>query len=337
MKLTLTQAKKDIAAGALAPAYILTGDDVYSKKDLIALIKKRLNPDEFNFFSEDGSSVDMGDFLSSANSSPVFSDARMAVLNNADKLRKGTKAVEALAAYLADPMPTTCFILCHNDAAKLKKDKTLPDAAADNCVIIDFPPLSGAQLATWIAAKFKEEGLSAGQEEIAMLDDLIGGDLIALSTEIEKLSLLLAEREDKKVNQEDILSSVGFSKEENPFALSNAMMDLNKTAALKLVDNMLAAREEPTAILNKISGPVVKMLKIKRLALAGYGQQDIIRLGGLFPWEGRLAGRAGSMPPAAMLTKALNKIIEADMAFKSSQSIDAAVTLKGIILTALAK
>ncbi len=335
MKRTLTQIKKDIAAGVFAPVYFLTGDDIYSKKEFAQTVQKALNPDEFNFFREDASACNMQELLMAANSAPVFSNTRLIILNNADKLRKN--AVEALCGYLGNPMPSTCFIVNHNDAKKLKKDKALPQACAPECEVINFDPLTGAALSAWIQNKFKALSINVQQDALMMMEDIIGPDLVALNSEIEKLSLYIEGRADKTVNQDDVLASVGFSKEENPFALTNAVTDCDKATALKLIDNLLAAKEEPVSILNKISQPVIKMLKVKRLTAAGFSAQEVVRLGGLFPWEGRLVQRASYIPSAAALTRALNKIIEADMAFKTSQDTDAAIMLKGIILTALSK
>ncbi|MDR1684436.1 MAG: DNA polymerase III subunit delta [Elusimicrobiota bacterium] len=332
-KLNAPQLEKNIAAKDIAPVYYFTGDDVYRKLEAAAKIKAALNPDEFNFTREDGGSADMGGLISLANTAPVFSDKRLIILNNADKLRKNSNAAEALAGYLANPLESTCLIVLHNDAKKSKKDKTLESACGDLCAVVNFDPLSSAQLAAWMAAKFKERGLNAGQDVLAVLEELVGADLTALNTEIEKLALYAHGREDKTITQGDALASVGYSKEENPFALSNAVLDCDKNLSLKLVGTLLAAGEEPISVLNKISSCAVKMLRIKRLSAAGLGQYEIVSAAGLLPWEGRLAARAGAYPPVKTLTRALDKIIETDMAFKSSQAADPQIMLKGLILT----
>jgi len=336
-KLTIPKLVADIKAGNIAPAYYFTGDDVYRKTDFVNQIKASLAPDEFNFMKEDGSSSGIGELLSAANTAPVFSNRRMIVLNNADKIRKGTHAAEALAKYLSAPLETTCLIVLHNDAKKSKKDKTFEDALSDICITTNFDPLESAQLFAWMTDKFKEHGLTPRQNALEILEDMAGADLTALNTEIEKLSLYLEGRADKTVSAEDVLASIGFSKEENPFALSNAVMDCDRALSLKLTDTMLAAGEEPISLLNKISACAVKMLRIKSLSEAGLNQYQIISAAGLLPWEGRLIARAGSYPSKKTLVKTLDKIIEADMTLKSSSAGDAGVLIKGVILTMLSR
>jgi len=332
-KLTIPKLAAEIKAGNIAPVYYFTGDDVYRKLEFAKLIKTALAPDEFNFMREDGSSTDIGEVITSANTAPVFSARRMIVLNNADKIRKGTNAANALAQYLAAPLESTCLIVLHNDAKKSKKDKTFEDALGDICVTVNFDPLESAALFAWMQEKFKERGLKADTAALEMLEEIAGADLIALSAEIEKLSLYLEDREDKTVKEEDVLASIGFSKEENPFALSNAVINCDKTLSLKLAGNMLAGGEEPVSVLNKISACAVKMLRIRRLSAAGLGQYDIIQAAGLLPWEGKLVAAGGRFPSVKVLQRSLDKIIEADMALKSSGAGDPEILIKGIILT----
>ena len=66
-----------------------------------------------------------------------------------------------------------------------------------------------------------------------------------------------------------MLACIGFSKEENPFELSNAIVACRKTRAIQLVDKLLDDGEEPVAVLSKMTYPILKMARIKRLSEAG--------------------------------------------------------------------
>jgi DNA polymerase-3 subunit delta len=331
-KLTVPKLAAEIKAGNIAPVYYFTGDDVYRKLEFAKQIQAALAPDDFNFMRGDGSG-DIAGLLIAANTAPVFSARRMIVLNNADKIRKGANAAGAVARYLADPLESTCLIVLHNDSKKSKKDKTFEDALADAAVAADFAPLGGAQLFAWLQDKFKERGLHAAPAALETLEETAGGDLTALSAEVEKLSLYLGDRADKTVSAADVLASIGFSKEENPFALSNAIMNCDAAQSLKLAGVLLASGEEAVSILNKISACAVKMLRIRRLAAAGLNQYEIAQSAGLLPWESRLVAAAPRYPALKTLQRGLDKIIEADMALKSSASGDPEILIKGVILT----
>jgi DNA polymerase-3 subunit delta len=126
---------------------------------------------------------------------------------------------------------------------------------------------------------------------------------------------------------------MGFTKEENPFALSNAIINCDKKLSLKLAAKMLESGQTPISVLNKISACALKMLRIKRMREAGMSQREIICAAGLFPWEGRLVDSSGRFPQLKTLIKTLDKIIEADMSLKSSDSVDPSVLIKGILFT----
>ncbi len=331
----LSKLKADISGGTFAPVYLFTGDNVYLKQEYIAKIKEALKPDDFNFQKEDASSCDMAGLICLANTAPVFNPTRLIILNNADKFKKNSNALKALCGYLENPCLTTCFIVLHNDSKKSKKDKVLENSLSDLGVHIDFTDLKGLALNSWINEKAKEAGFSFEQEALFTLVDLTGGNMQAINTELDKLFLYKQNAANKKITQAEVLASIGFNKEENPYALSNAIMDGNRTAALKAVNNMLKEGQTPVSLLAQITMCTEKMFRIKHLSNAGLSTSEIIDYAGLFPWESRLVAKAGIMPSEQTLLKILDKIIEADMGFKSSTYNDPSIVLKSILLSLL--
>lgn len=329
----LDRLKKDISSGSFAPVYLFTGDNIYLKQEYIAKIKEVLKPDDFNFVKEEASSCDTSSLISLANTAPVFNPTRLIILNNADKFKKNSNALKALCSYLENPCLTTCFIVLHNDSKKSKKDKLLENSLSDLGVHIDFTDLKGLALNSWINEKAKEAGLAFEEEALFTLVDLTGGNMQAINTELEKLFLYKQTAANKKITQEEVLQSIGFNKEENPYALSNAIMDGNKTLALKAVDNMLKEGQTPVSLLAQITMCAEKMFRIKHLVNAGLSTGEIVEYAGLFPWESRLVAKAGSMPSEQTLLKTLDRIIEADMGFKSSSLNEPSIVLKGILLS----
>ncbi len=332
-KLTAEKLQAQLATQKVSPVYLLTGEDTYRKQEIIQKIRGVLQPDDFNFFTSPADKADLGEVLALANTAPVFSAARMIVLTGIEKLRKEPKA--ALMRYLADPLPTTTLVLTHNDSKKIKTDRSLTDAAASNGQVADFAELKQAELNLWAQNKLKTRGLTADFEAVNLLCQSVGTELAALENEIEKLALYTLERTDKKISREDVLSCIGFSKEENPFELANAILSCNKTKALQLITKLLDDGEEPVAILSKMTFPILKMARIKRLSEGGVPSGDIIRAAGLFPWESRLVSAARNYPSQKQFFATLNKIIDADAAFKSGTSADPKITLKGILVTLL--
>ena len=327
-KITAEKLNEALAKGRVEPVYLLTGEDVYRKNLVIAKIRAAVNPDDFNFFQDSADKADMGEVLALANTAPVFSNARLIVLTGVEKLRKEPK--EALLRYLENPLPSTTLILTHNDSKKFKTDKAL--AAAGGCVV-NFDELKHEELTAWVREKLREKNLSATFDAVDLLCQSVGSELSALANEVEKLYLYTLERADKTISKEDVLACIGFSKEENPFELANAILACNKNRAVKLVDKLLDDGEEPVAVLAKMTYPIEKMARIKRMSERGMAPADILRAAGLFPWESRLVGAARSFPSQKQFLATLEKIIQADSSLKSSQTNDPKIMLKGILLT----
>lgn len=330
-KITAEKLFTQLKAGTVSPVYLLTGEDVYRKNQVINELIKILQPDDFNIYRSEADKADWSEALTLANTAPVFSNTRMVILTGIEKIRKEPK--EALLRYLNNPLPTTTLVLTHNDSKKIKTEKNLAGLAADAGCVADFAELKRDELNLWARNKMQEKGLQPDFDALDVLCEAVGGELAAMEQEIEKLYLYTLDRADKKITKQDVLACIGFSKEENPFELSNAITACDRHRAIMLVDKLVDAGEEPVGILSKMTFPILKMARVKRLAEAGLPQSEILRAAGLMFWESRLVNQARAMPAQAAFKRTLDKIIEADSAFKTSTATDPKIMLKGILLT----
>lgn len=334
-KISAEKLNAELAKGTSAPVYLLTGEDLYRKQSVIEKLREILHPDDFNFFKAEPTSQDVSEALAQANTAPVFSNARLIIISGVDKLRKGSKEQLALINYAQNPLPTTTLVLTHNDAKKLKTDKTLADACGETGRVVNFDELKNDDLVAWVRQTMDAQHLKPNFEAVDLLCECVGSDLNALANEIEKLALFTATREDKTITTQDVLACIGFKKDDNPFELSNALTACSKNRALAQIDKLIDDGEEPVAVLAKMTYPILKMARIKRFSEAGMAQGDILRAAGLMFWESRLVQNARNFPPSKNFMAALNKLIEADAGFKTGANLDPKTTLKGIVLTLL--
>ena len=330
-KTTADKITAQLAKGKIAPVYLLTGEDIYRKNLVIAEICKAVNPDEFNFFREQSEQADVGEALTLANTPPVFAPLRLVILGGIEKLRKEPK--EALLRYLENPLETTVFVLSHNDSKKMKTEKRLAELCADAGYVCNFEELKEDDLSSWVRAQAQQKGVTLSFEAVDLLCNLVGGELGALENELEKLALYSLDRTDKTISAQDVLACVGFSKEQNPFELSNAITACDKKRALYLVDKLLEDGEEPVAVLNKMTYPILKMARVKRLVDGGMYGAEVAKAAGLMFWESRLVNQARNFPSVKIFEQTLNRLIDADCSLKTSSAAEPKIVLKGILLT----
>ena len=140
-KTTSAKISQSLSKGNISPVYVLTGEDLFRKQELIKKIMTAVQPDDFNIYSSSADKADLAEALALANTAPVFSDRRVVILTGIEKLHKDPK--EAIIRYLENPLDTTVFILTHDDSKKFKTEKALASAASEHGELANFDELNG--------------------------------------------------------------------------------------------------------------------------------------------------------------------------------------------------
>lgn len=71
-KITAEKLFTQLKAGTVSPVYLLTGEDVYRKNQVINELIKILQPDDFNIYRSEADKADWSEALTLANTAPVF-------------------------------------------------------------------------------------------------------------------------------------------------------------------------------------------------------------------------------------------------------------------------
>ena len=104
---------------ALAPCYVVFGDDAYLRRSAVGLPKSLLDADYLSFnFSSVSLSEGVESIVETLNTYPVFDELRITVVPDvAEKLSDADK--ESLVAYLKEPNPAAVLVLvCEEGAEK---------------------------------------------------------------------------------------------------------------------------------------------------------------------------------------------------------------------------
>jgi DNA polymerase III subunit delta len=303
-----------------SPAYYLHGEEEFRKEEALRyLIDGAVDPAtrDFNLDQRKGADLDGESLGSLLAMPPMMAERRVVVIRDVTGLRKDARA--ALESYLRAPAADLLVVL--TSPADAKADKTLSSLAE----AVECEPMSGALIPKWITARAEKQfGLRITSDAVALLHDAVGADLSQLSTELEKLAAYANGRD---IDEAAVAAIVGVRRDETLGALLDAVAMRDAGRAVALVAGVL---QQP-----KVTGVFIVMtLTTQVLALAigkargAKSSFDYIQIlkSGSSNVAGRTWGeasaswaRATSKWTAADLDHALQVLLQADLALKSSR------------------
>jgi DNA polymerase-3 subunit delta len=322
-------------------AYFIWGEDDYQKDDAISqLIEAALGPGarDFNLDTRRSAEVDaetLGVLLSTP---PMMAERRVIVLRDVATLKKDARRV--LDEYLMRPAPDLLLIL--TGAAGSKPDSTLLASSTS----LQFDPLTGDRIPRWITHRVTSElGLSITEPAIELLQAAVGSDLHQLAGELDKLASYI-EGHDQEIGEEAVVAVVGVRRGETQADLLDAVADRNAPRALGLISHVLA--QPKTTGVSIVMALSTQMLAIswgrarldEGLPRARLAQEyfDLLKATGAFtgrPWGSATAvwARAADRWSRESLDRALDSLLEADVALKESRVSSEEQLLATVILS----
>ena len=321
----------ELQANKIRPVYCLGGEEVFRKNLAVEKIKKIISPDEFNVstFSIDKSNA--GEILTLANTPPAFADRRLIIIKQAEKIK--FDILKSFVEYLQNPLDTTCLIFM---TAERKPANALLKACTEHAVKAIFYNLDESQASRWVNSVVEKNKFKADFDAVHLLIETAGMDLTALNNELDKIFTYLADDKNKTITKETVLNSLGFSKEENPFALASCLLEKNMKKSLSLTEKLLASGQEPMFLLNIIRNTAIKILKVKRMMRKNFTQEQIFAQAGLNRFFDRgFIEKTHNFKNENILVDALEKSLEIESLMKSSQLTDPKASIKSLIAKVL--
>ncbi|OGS06570.1 MAG: DNA polymerase III subunit delta [Elusimicrobia bacterium RIFOXYA12_FULL_51_18] len=316
---------KEWAGKKTRPVCCLTGEERSFKDDAVKKLLASFEIDAFNFSEYDAETADINDLINAAMTPGLLTGTRLILLKGAEKLKKEPAA--ALAAYVKSPSDAAMLVIIldkKTDAAELMV-KNLPDSAA----LVHFAPLEADEAAAYAKKLLEKEDMRVSEEALILLAEMCSSDAATIKQETAKLSIW-RQGSKKQLEPEDIMESAGFSRTLTPFEFSNAMQAKNGPLASEIADKMMAEGMEPVGIAVSIAYIVEKLLKVKKTAAAGPGENGAYALGMNPGYYRRLLDAARAFP-LEKLSRHLNRCLEVEALLKSSSGRDPRLLVKQLI------
>lgn len=214
--------KEDLKTRNYRAIYVFDGPDSFRIESVV----ERLQADAidaasaaFNLHRLQGDQAGWAQVLQQAGSYPMLGSRQLIHVRHVDRMNKDEAGEAALLRYLGNPMPTTILVLT---AEKLDRRRTWVQDARKRGFLFSFAAPEGAQLHAWARKAATRARLTIADGALGVLVDLIGGDLQALSNEIEKLALL-SETWGRPPTEEDIAATVMDQAELETWAITDVV------------------------------------------------------------------------------------------------------------------
>ena len=313
--LTPTALRARIAAGDLAPVYLLLGDDEREKAELAdalaSTIDEELRP--FNVDRLHGGDASVSDLLDAVRTLPMVAPRRVVVVMRAERLlqpkresRESVRELEALAAWLDPPAAhaTLVFVAAGLDERRRVVKRLLARSTVVRCGDLD----DVAAARRWIRAHIEAAGKRADPAAVRLLADMVGPAAGRLRSEVELL-LLYAARDDT-VTAGHVREVVGPSAAHDDWAVARAIEQGAAGQALKELALALDAGAVPHVVLGQLAwvartrlsgaraGPAIDAVFRTDRALKASAGEPRVLLERLVAQLCGAAGTAGSDPAA---------------------------------------
>jgi DNA polymerase III subunit delta len=310
----------------LKPVYLITGNDRPKVATALARLRRHFAPESVERVSALESSG--ADAVALCNSGSLFGDGRLVIVDDVDgrpsgerRLSGGWKAAEiaAIDAYLRAPAPTTVLALVGHD---VKKSSPLGKACARAGDVLEYS-LAKKGLTQWVAERFAQHGVRAEPDACAVLVHLVGEDLDALASEIDKVAAWAA---GEPVGEREIEELVAATADTPTYALTDAWARRDPAAALAASEAILDREGRPRRdtvprLASALAGHAGRMRRLKRLAAEGVRPREAAGRLRMHPFHAEKVARQAEGFSFEELDEATARLAALDLALKGDSRL----------------
>jgi DNA polymerase-3 subunit delta len=266
--------------------YLLHGTDTYSLRaclDGLRAAVGMLDVQDANITSLTAQNASPASITGMCQAMPFLAERRMVIvegllgsLGGEGRGGKGKASAEKLADWqdffpaLPDQMPPTSDLVFLE--GQLRANNPLMKEVKAVAEVKEFGNMNPNDLRGWVQNRVMETNGSITTNAVQLLVDMIGTDLWGLSSEVEKLSLYATGR---AIEIEDVEEMVVSAKEVSVFAVVDAVLEGNRTLAMRNLTKLLEGEATVPYLLSMLGRQVRLLLLAKELITEQVPQAEL--------------------------------------------------------------
>jgi DNA polymerase III subunit delta len=255
-----------MAESALLPIYLLTGGDRPKIRRALERLRSRFGDESIETLSAENVSGE--EVVVALNALGLFAGegGRLVIVEEVERWKKPDE--EAVAAYLSDPVRGAVLALVAGEL----KGSSLPALCAKAGEVLTFEVPKQRDLPAWVRAQFERLGVQADGEATRALVEIVGDDVTALATEVEKVGAWAG---GEPVGRREVELLAVPAQEASAWAIMDAWGARDLAGALAACQSELEHGSDPFAVTMRLSSQVALVRQTQVLAEEGLGVKDI--------------------------------------------------------------
>lgn len=250
--------RKQIAAGKVAPIYLLLGADEAAKialaGEFLELVETGLRA--FNVDRLYGGETTSVQVVDAARTLPMMVPRRVVLLLHAERLLQPkkdndatTRDLETLEAYVKAPVDTSCLVIV---AEGVDKRRSLAKQLLAKATVVECcGPADAAEAAKWVKDRVAREGMTIDPRVARLVADRVGPDVSRLRADVERLVLYAAEN--KVITEADVKEVVAPATSQDDWGVTRAIERGSAGDALRELGLMMDNGAVPYMILGQLA------------------------------------------------------------------------------------
>ena len=259
----------DLESRKLRPAYVFVGDEAYFRKRFRDAILQHLVPADlrdFSLFEFDLLETDLAEVLDRAQTPSLMAPFQVFFVRGVKNLfgRGSNSNEEKLAAiegYCKNPNPDALIVFVADhisipaDVRRMEmQDKEryerIRETMGQYCGIVELARVEESEAVRWIADYCASRSVKIDADGARELVDALGGDMMMISNELEKLMLYVGAK--NHITLGDVETMVLAAKQRSLYELTDAISAKDRVRALEVLDAILSSGDGEEAAIGHI-------------------------------------------------------------------------------------
>jgi DNA polymerase-3 subunit delta len=253
----------------LLPVYLLTGGDRPKIRLALSRLKARFGNEATQTLSAETAGGD--EAVSELNALGLFAGGggRLVIVEGVERWKAAD--AEAVAAYIAEPAPGAVLALV---AEEPLKGSPLPALVAKSGQVLSYDAPKPRDLPGWVRGRLEDLGTPVDAEAARALVEIVGDDLTALTTEMDKVAAWAG---GEPVGRREIELLAVSAHEASAWAVTDAWGARDLPRALSASQDDLEHGVEPFVVAVRLAAQVGLVRAAQALADEGLAARDIAK------------------------------------------------------------